>query len=156
MNIRRCMEIAYLYAPFINKRTRAGVKGIEHLGCRIFCLVGRFGLGKGEALTLLILSMPRHTSSLSSSHALSSTLRRKTLSRLLSASPISTKKGLSCPLYTRYPASQPIPITSRPIQFSPHKPGSAKIRPLLAFLALCSLRSLAASISTAHFSLIRQ
>jgi hypothetical protein len=40
------------------------------------------------------------------------------LSRLLSASPISTQKGLSCPCYTRYPVSQPIPITSRPIQFS--------------------------------------
>jgi hypothetical protein len=63
--------------------------------------------------------MPRHTSSLSSSHALSSTHRRKTLSRLLSASPISTQKGLSCPRYTRYPASQPIPITSGPIQFPP-------------------------------------
>ena len=70
--------------------------------------------------------MPRHTSSLSSSRTLSSTLRRKTLSRLLSASHISTQKGLSCPRYTRYPDSQPIPITSRPIHFSPHKPGSAE------------------------------
>jgi hypothetical protein len=75
---------------------------------------------------LLLLSMPRHTSSLSSSHTLSSTLRRQTLSRLLSASPISTQKGLSCPCYIRYLASQPIPITSRPIQFPPHKPGTAK------------------------------
>ncbi|MCX5727988.1 MAG: GNAT family N-acetyltransferase [Nitrospirae bacterium] len=71
--------------------------------------------------------MPRHTSSLSSSHSLSSTPRRKTLSRLLSASHISTQKGLSCPRYTRYPASQPVPITSSPIQFTPHKPGSANI-----------------------------
>jgi hypothetical protein len=71
---------------------------------------------------LLLLSMPRHTSSLSSSHTLSSTLRRKTLSRLLSASPISTQKGLSCPCNIRYPASQPIPITSRPIPFSPTNP----------------------------------
>ena len=68
------------------------------------------------------LSMPRHTSSLSSSHALSSTLRRKTLSRLRSASPISTQKGLSCPRDPRYPTSQPIPITSRPIQFPPTNP----------------------------------
>jgi hypothetical protein len=37
--------------------------------------------------------MPRHTSSLSSSHALSFTLRRKTLSRLLSASHIQHKRG---------------------------------------------------------------
>ena len=69
-----------------------------------------------------LLSMPRHTSSLSSSHALSSTLRRKTLSRLLSASHISTQKGFSCPRYTRYPASQPIPVTFGPIQFTPTNP----------------------------------
>jgi hypothetical protein len=81
--------------------------------------------GQSARPYLLLLSMPRHTSSLSLSHALSSTLRRKTLSRLLSPSPISTQKRLLCPCYTRYPDSQPIPITSRPIQFSPHKPGSA-------------------------------
>jgi hypothetical protein len=81
--------------------------------------------GQSARPYLLLLSMPRHTSSLSLSHALSSTLRRKTLSRLLSPSPISTQKRLSCPCYTRYPDSQPIPITSRPIQFSPHKPRSA-------------------------------
>ncbi len=52
--------------------------------------------------------MPRHTSSLSSSHTLSSTLRRKTLSRRLSASHTSTEKGLSCPRYTRYAASHPM------------------------------------------------
>jgi hypothetical protein len=56
------------------------------------------------------------------------------LSRLLSASPISTQKGLSCPRYTRYPASQPIPITSRPIQFPPTNPEApyfvAEARPI--------------------------
>ena len=81
--------------------------------------------GQSARPYLLLLSMPRHTSSLSLSHALSSTLRRKTLSRLLSPIPISTQKRLSCPCYTRYPDSQPIPITSRPIQISPHKPRSA-------------------------------
>jgi hypothetical protein len=44
------------------------------------------------------------------------------LSRLLSASPISTQKGRSCPRYTRYPASRPIPITSGPKQFPPTNP----------------------------------
>jgi hypothetical protein len=87
----------------------------------------RLSVSRGQSTLpyLLLLSMPRHTSSLSSSHALSSTLRRKTLSRLLSASPISTQKGLSCPRYTRYPASQPIPITSGPIQFPPTNPEAA-------------------------------
>ena len=79
--------------------------------------------------------MPYHTSSLSSSHTLSSTLRRKTLSRLLSASHISTQKGLSCPRETRYPASQPIPITSRPIQFPPTNP-EAPIKSNIANSAL--------------------
>ena len=57
----------------------------------------RLSVSRGQSTLpyLLLLSMPRHTSSLSSSHALSSTLRRKTLSRLLSASLISTQKGLS-------------------------------------------------------------
>ena len=81
--------------------------------------------GQSALPYLLLLSMPRHTSSLSSSHALSSTLRRKTLSRPLSASHISTQKGLSCPRYTRYPDSQPIPITFGPIHPPTHKPGSA-------------------------------
>ena len=91
---------------------------------RTACLSGRLSVSRGPSTLpyLLLLSLPRHTSSLSSSHALSSTLRRKTLSRLLSASPISTQKGLSCPRYTRYPASQPIPITSGPIQFPPTNP----------------------------------
>ena len=72
------------------------------------------------------LGTPRdHTSSLSSSHASSSTLRRKTLSRRLSASHISTQTRLSRPHYTRYPACQPILITPGPIHFPPHKLGSA-------------------------------
>jgi hypothetical protein len=64
---------------------------------RTACLSGRLSVSRGQSALpyLLLLSMPRHTSSLSSTHALSSTLRRKTLSRLLSASPISTQKGLS-------------------------------------------------------------
>jgi hypothetical protein len=91
---------------------------------RTACLSGRLSVSRGHSTLpyLLLLSMPRHTSSLSSSHALSSTLRRKTLSRLLSASPISTQKGLSCPRYTRYTASQPIPIIQTHT-ISPHKPG---------------------------------
>ena len=86
---------------------------------------------------LLLLSMPRHTSSLSSSHTLSSTLRRKTLSRLLSASPISTQKGRSCPRYTRHPVSQPIPITSRPIPFSLTNPEAPRIIVHLARQTCC-------------------
>ncbi len=88
---------------------------------------------------LLLLSMPRHPSSLSSSHALSSTHRRKTLSRLLSAIPISTQKGLSCPRYTRYPASQPIPITSGPIQFPPTNPQAPYIYCFVAKFPLFAL-----------------
>jgi hypothetical protein len=104
---------------------------------RTACLSGRLSVSRGHSTLpyLLLLSMPRHTSSLSSSHALSSTLRRKTLSRLLSASPISTQKGLSCPRYTRYTASQPIPIIqthtiSPPQTRTPFRPvpNGAKLR----------------------------
>jgi hypothetical protein len=102
----------------------AGRPTVSCAWTRTACLSGRLSVSRGQSALpyLLLLSRPRHTSSLSSSHALSSTLRRKTLSRLLSASPISTQKGLSCPRYTRYPASQPIPITFGPIQFPPTNP----------------------------------
>jgi hypothetical protein len=105
----------------------AGRPAVSCAWTRTACLSGRLSVSRGQSALpyLLLLSMPRHTSSLSSSHALSSTLRRKTLSRLLSASHISTQKGLSCPRYTRYPASQPIPITSGPIQFPPTNPEAA-------------------------------
>jgi hypothetical protein len=104
---------------------------------RTACLSRRLSVSRGQSALpyLLLLSMPRHASSLSSSHALSSTLRRKTLSRLLSASPISTQKGLSWPRYTRYPASQPIPITSGPIQF--HRPTNPEA-PLIVRVLYCN------------------
>jgi hypothetical protein len=88
----------------------------------------RLSVSRGQSALpyLLLLSMPHHTSSLSSSHALSSTLRRKTLSRMLSVSPISTQKGLS----TRaLPDTRLLnPSRSRPGHtISPHKPGSASV-----------------------------
>ncbi len=109
---------------------------------RTACLSGRLSVSRGQSALpyLLLLSMPRHTSSHSSSHALSSTLRRKTLSRLISASPISTQKGLSCPLYTRYPASQPIPITSGPIQILPTNPEAPQKNGYLLFGIGCEGR----------------
>ena len=65
--------------------TGAGRPAASCAWTRTACLSGRLSVSRGPSTLpyLLLLSMPRHTSSLSSSHALSSTLRRKTLSRLM-------------------------------------------------------------------------
>jgi hypothetical protein len=95
---------------------------------RTACLSGRLSVSRGQSTLpyLLLLSMPRHTSSLSSSHALSSTLRRKTLSRLLSVSPISTQKGLSSRAIPDTRLLNPSRSHPDPYNFPPpHKPGNA-------------------------------
>jgi hypothetical protein len=99
----------------------AGRPAVSCAWTRTACLSGRLSVSRDQSALpyLLLLSRPRHTSSLSSSHALSSTLRRKTLSRLLSASPISTQKGLSCPRYTRYRLLNPSRSHSDPYNFPP-------------------------------------
>jgi hypothetical protein len=65
--------------------TGAGRPAASCAWTRTACLSGRLSVSRGPSTLpyLLLLSLPRHTSSLSSSHALSSTLRRKTLSRLM-------------------------------------------------------------------------
>jgi hypothetical protein len=65
--------------------TGAGRPAASCAWTRTACLSGRRSVSRGPSTLpyLLLLSLPRHTSSLSSSLALSSTLRRKTLSRLM-------------------------------------------------------------------------
>ena len=65
--------------------TGAGRPAASCAWTRTACLSSRLSVSRGPSTLpyLLLLSLPRHTSSLSSSHALSSTLRRKTLSRLM-------------------------------------------------------------------------
>jgi hypothetical protein len=76
--------------------TGAGRPAASCAWTRTACLYGRLSVSRGPSTPpyLLLLSLPRHTSSLSSSLALSSTLRRKTLSRLMEGPSLA---GLAAP-----------------------------------------------------------